>query len=231
VAAPHVDFCSDECANNYLNWIRSDIAPSPEDTAFWNQYRLLQRELIAVLDYIAPTPNNLQVYSTQLLSLIRGIGAEVDSACKRIVPAAEPEKTTMADWRPYLEKEHMISRVCLPVLLFHHYVRPFREFELERSPVWWRAFTNLKHRRDEFFEQATLENAINALGGLLLLNVILLQPVFDKVWQFAFRRPHYSDLGITVELEEFFRLWGPGIETTTANGWNGPIRRFRIVRN
>ena len=119
----------------------------------------------------------------------------------------------------------------MPVPMFHTYIRPFRQFEVGLAPEWWKAFTNLKHQRDQFFEQATLLNALNGLGALLILNVILLEPVFEKIWNLRGQTPPYSDVGIWTEIESLFRLWGPGIETTTGGGSHGTVTKVRIVRS
>jgi hypothetical protein len=223
------DFCSQTCHNNYIGWIQTEVGLSPIDLSFWSQYRLLQADFLSHLDYIHPDPKNFATFSSRLLAFIRSVGAEVDSACKRIVPSASPDSTTMADWRTYLEGQFKISRVCLPVPAFHTYVRPFRDFEINKSPTWWRAFTHLKHQRDNFFSEATIENGLNALGGLFILNVIILEPAFQKIWENASRTPHYSDFGLLNEIELLFRLWGPGIEVTST--MNGTMKKFRITPN
>ena len=37
------------------------------------------------------------------------------------------------------------------------------------NPLWWRSYNKVKHERDAHFNQATLKNALNALGALLVL--------------------------------------------------------------
>ena len=50
-----------------------------------------------------------------------------------------------------------------------------------------------------YFSQATLKNALESVGALLVLNVIILEPVFDKLWNLRGQMPAYSDAGILSE--------------------------------
>ena len=228
VSSVDSDFCSPHCKNEQLRMMNY-VSPSQTDTAFWNQYRFLQRELIQCLDFVAPRTENYQVYSDKFLSIIRGACSEIDSACKKILTSETPaDKTNMADWRKFLEETYIISRVCIYIPLFQTYIRPFRNFEIDKRPDWWEAFTNLKHQRDKYFNQATLEHALNAMGALLILNVILLEQVFNKIFELRGQSPAYSDAGILSEIESLFRLWGQGIETIVCGGTHGTITLFRI---
>lgn len=222
----NADFCSTHCESEQYRLLEF-MGPSQADTVFWNQYRFLQRELIQSLDYVAPRVENYSVYSDKFLSIIRGSCSEIDSACKKIIISQKP-KINMADWREYLENKYCISRVCLHIPLFQTYIRPFKKFELGESPEWWKAFTALKHQRDHNFHYATLENSLNAMGALLILNVILLEPVFDKICELRGQSPAYSDGGILAEIESLYRLWGQGIQSTILGGANGAINIFHI---
>ena len=223
---PSEDFCSQHCENEQIRMLEY-VGPSQIDTIFWNQYRLLQGELIDSLNYVAPRTDNYSVYSDKFLSIIRGACSEIDSACKKIVVPNNGE-TTMAEWRKYLEDTYHISRVCIYIPLFQTYIRPFRNFEIGKSPEWWKAFTSLKHERDMYFSQATLKNALESVGALLVLNVIILEPVFDKLWNLRGQMPAYSDAGILSEIESLFRLWGQGIQTSVTGGTYGTITIYHI---
>jgi hypothetical protein len=47
---------------------------------------------------------------------------------------------------------------------------PWEDWSGHSNPDWWRSYNNVKHQRDVYFHEATLRNAINALGALLLLD-------------------------------------------------------------
>ena len=63
-------------------------------------------------------------------------------------------------------------------------VRPWESWGAPRSsPSWWRAYNNVKHGRDDNFPDASLQNVLSALCGLLILQLYLqrridfLQPI------------------------------------------------------
>jgi hypothetical protein len=37
------------------------------------------------------------------------------------------------------------------------------------QPYWWSGYNKVKHQRDAHFALATLHNALNAMGGLMLV--------------------------------------------------------------
>jgi hypothetical protein len=47
---------------------------------------------------------------------------------------------------------------------------PWENWSKGINPDWWRSYNNVKHQRDQYFNQATLQNALNAMGALLALN-------------------------------------------------------------
>lgn len=38
-----------------------------------------------------------------------------------------------------------------------------------KNPDWWRSYNRVKHERNAHFQEATLENAIDAMGALLVV--------------------------------------------------------------
>ena len=46
---------------------------------------------------------------------------------------------------------------------------PWDEWASVNNPFWWHSYNNVKHERDTHFHEATLKNALNALGALLIL--------------------------------------------------------------
>ena len=46
---------------------------------------------------------------------------------------------------------------------------PWENWACSKNPLWWKSYNNVKHERDAYFQEATLKNALNALGGLLAL--------------------------------------------------------------
>ena len=62
---------------------------------------------------------------------------------------------------------------------FCGYLSPFQKVIIDNQskirPVWWKAYTDLKHDRNVNFNLATLENVANSLSTLFLMNLICLK--------------------------------------------------------
>lgn len=45
---------------------------------------------------------------------------------------------------------------------------PWKDWDAKTSPAWWsEGYNKIKHKRDEYYNNANLFNALNAVGGLL----------------------------------------------------------------
>jgi hypothetical protein len=47
---------------------------------------------------------------------------------------------------------------------------PWSDWSGQSNPAWWRSYNNVKHKRSAHFNEATLQNVLNALSALLVLN-------------------------------------------------------------
>lgn len=42
--------------------------------------------------------------------------------------------------------------------------KPWLNWASDKNPTWWQSYNKVKHNRDAHFDEATLKNALNALG-------------------------------------------------------------------
>jgi hypothetical protein len=127
-----------------------------------------------VAHYVEFCAQNFSVYSIELASLLFAAASEVDviakSLCKILAPAANWKN--MNDYRYTLTallpnfsgKQVFIPRYGLTLT-------PWDNWNRDTNPDWWRSYNRVKHERDQYFGEATLKNALNALGALLTLTV------------------------------------------------------------
>ncbi len=138
----------------------------------WNYFLALERDLEVVSRYVEFSPPNFQVFSIELAHLLFAAASEVDVVakllCERITPAAprgniDEYKSVLLPAFPDLPT----TQVFIPRygLLF----APWSNWAGPKNPDWWRSYNNVKHERDTYFNEATLKNALNALGALLLV--------------------------------------------------------------
>jgi hypothetical protein len=139
----------------------------------WNYFLALDRDLESVSRYVEFAPPNFEVYSLELAHLLFAAASEVDVVAKLIC-----EQIGSSTGRYNIDRYREVllpaipslptTRVTVPRygLTFH----PWENWASETNPDWWRAYNNVKHERNAFFQQANLKNALNALGALSILN-------------------------------------------------------------
>lgn len=138
----------------------------------WNYFLALERDLEAVSRYVEFCEPNFDVFSIELAHLLFAAASEVDVVakllCEKINPALP--RGNINDYKAVLlaaipdlpETEVFVSRYGLSF-------KPWLNWAEASNPIWWRSYNKVKHERDAHFHEATLKNALNALGALLIV--------------------------------------------------------------
>jgi len=141
----------------------------------WNYFLALEHDLDVLSRYVEFCPANLSVFSLELAHLLFAAASEVDvlakCLCQIFAPASPRENIT--HYRPIL----LAQLTALPTteISVPRYGLKFCPWDnwataAGPNPNWWKSYNNVKHERNVFFQEATLQNALNALGALLILN-------------------------------------------------------------
>lgn len=138
----------------------------------WNYLIALDRDLEVVSRYVEFCEQNYNVYSIELAHLLFAAASEVDTIakllCERLQPAAprrnidEYSAVLLAAFPDLPTTQVFVPRYGLTLT-------PWDNWTGDDNPIWWRSYNKVKHERDVHFDQATLKNALNALGALLIL--------------------------------------------------------------
>ncbi len=149
----------------------------------WNYYLALEEDLERTARYVEFCDSNMQVFSIEFAHLLLAAASEVDvlakAICTKIAPKTrrrniEEYRTTFAraNLLPRNKWEHVpnVGHEQVFIRRFGITLSPWQNWSKGNPPGWWRAYNRVKHQRDAFFQEATLQNAINALGALLILN-------------------------------------------------------------
>jgi hypothetical protein len=145
----------------------------------WNYYLALERDIDAVSRYVEFCEPNFSVFSIELAHLLFAAASEVDVVAKLLCELIDPtaKRSNINEYRAVLlpaipglpTTEVNISRYGLRFL-------PWKNWTEDKNPDWWRSYNDVKHERNIHFNQATLKNALNALGALHILT-------FHLYWQ------------------------------------------------
>ena len=138
----------------------------------WNYFVALERDMEQLSRYVEFCEANFLVYSVELAHLLFAAASEVDVVCKLICEQVSPgaRRDSINDYKAVLLQalpELPYTEVFVPRYGLSY--RPWLNWEGDRNPDWWRSYNAVKHERDAHFNQATLQNALNALGALLVL--------------------------------------------------------------
>lgn len=140
----------------------------------WNYFIALEKDAETLTRYIEFCEANLDTYSIELARLLFAAASEVDVIakllCERLQPSAN--RNNINDYRSVLMAE--ISDLPTIEISIARYGLSFKPWDNwlnsnNDNPTWWRSYNEVKHQRDEHFDKATLKNALNALGALLIL--------------------------------------------------------------
>lgn len=169
----------------YLKQFVTDEKYAKDRLQLSRAYLNLENELKNIFNYIEPTDNNKDVFSYELYKILICICTEVESNCKLILNANGYKKSTggnlnMDDYKK-IEQSSLLSKYKVVLNNWRNYdeeidyspkkIIPFSSFDGDdsKAPAWYKAYNNVKHNRESNFREASLDNCISALAGLLVL--------------------------------------------------------------
>lgn len=137
----------------------------------WTYFLMLEEKLQGTFDYVQCHEKNFPVFSNQNTALLQLIGAEIDSFFKVYFNLEDDKGGTMATYREKAKKEEGFTTQLIKSHSFGMEWTPFVAFgeESGKSPVWWKAYTGIKHNRVTNMESGSLGNCLEALAALFLL--------------------------------------------------------------
>lgn len=143
-----------------------------ESLLHWNYFIALESDLEQVSRYIEFDSKNFKTYSIELAHLLLASSSEVDVIAKGVCNLVEPNKPaeninhyqdTITRNIPDFSKEQIF------VPRFSLTLKPWSNWKSGTNPLWWRSYNNVKHQRNDHFEDANLKNVLNSIAGLLVV--------------------------------------------------------------
>ncbi len=151
----------------------------------WEYFQTLVDDIDKLSRYIEITKDNYKVYSIELVRILLAVGSEVDVVAKLLcqsVPDSKPCKN-INDYRTTLCEVYP-SLPAIIIALPRHGIGfiPWTAWGEEQNPNWWHSYNNVKHHRDNKFEEANLINTLNAASGLCVLIGYLYHEYFESIF-------------------------------------------------
>ena len=148
---------------------------------YWLQYKLLEKRMIELSDYVSVTPKNYSTFSPQFIFMYLNICSEIDSVadkfCSLLEVDAKERFGINNKINKILDKYNLKNWRCVTKLPFDTInIVPFAKFNDNISADWWQAYNKVKHFRAEQsedgrynYELANLKNILHSLAALYLL--------------------------------------------------------------
>jgi hypothetical protein len=137
---------------------------------YWDYFLSIESDLERCSRYVDFSQNNFNTYSVEFARIIMAAAAEFDTVAKELCKQINSASTAsnICQYADHILQKYP-NLVTIEIVL-HRYgisVKPWEYWSKTNSPMWWKAYNDIKHNRTIHFAKATLENSINAVAGLL----------------------------------------------------------------
>lgn len=155
-----------------------EMALTQETANHWNYFIALEDDLAEISRYIEFSEHNYKTYSIELAHLLLAAASEVEVVLKAICEKIDPDGSheSAKKLREVIQdkQSYMIREFCT-IPRFGLKFQPWKEWDNKNAvrPFWWTAYNDVKHERGQKFENANLENVLNAMSALAIANLYL----------------------------------------------------------
>jgi hypothetical protein len=183
----------------------------------WNYFLALEDDVVRLARYLELTSDNFSAYSLELARLLSAAASEIDVVAKQLCKKLNPHSG--ADRIPAYMREIMaaypeFASAQANIPKFGLSLRPWTEWDEQKSPYWWKAYNNVKHHRHTHFAEANLKHALNSVAGLF----ILLLYFYSDEARLAQLSPDPSLFQAGPPFTIDYPAWGPHVTIYTRNG-------------
>ncbi|QDZ29893.1 hypothetical protein [Noviherbaspirillum sp. UKPF54] len=138
----------------------------------WNFFLALEDDLVRLARYLEPTTDNFDAYSLELARILSTASSEVDVVAKQLCQKLNPDSAAdriTAYMNEITAVFPEIAQAEASIPKFGLMLNPWEQWGLQKSPLWWKAYNNVKHKRHTHFQEANLKHALNAVAALFIL--------------------------------------------------------------
>ena len=104
--------------------------------------------------------------------ILFGAASEVDVVskrlCQKLDPNSKADNITKYKSEILATYPRLVSAI-VKIPRFGLTLEPWTQWNTDPSPLWWRAYNNVKHKRHTHFSEASLQHTLNAVAGLFVI--------------------------------------------------------------
>lgn len=134
---------------------------------YWEYFLALEDDLIKASRFIEFSSDNFNSYSIEFARVILASASEFDVIAKLLCKEISPEKKAenINDYQNIiLEAYPKFPTMEINLSRYNIQLKPWEKGE---NPDWWTSYNNVKHERNNFYNEATLINSLDSTAGLL----------------------------------------------------------------
>lgn len=138
----------------------------------WNYFLALESDVEVLSRYIEFSKDNFSAFSLELAHLLLTASSEVDVVCKILCNQVSPDNTAdnIYKYREIINPSFPnIKKITVAIPRHGLELIPWKNWQSNRTPIWWSDHNKVKHERNINFKKANLKNALNAMAGLYVL--------------------------------------------------------------
>jgi len=158
----------------------------------WQYLITLDSDLHKCSRFVDINSQNFRTYSIEFVRILLAASSEIDVVAKILCNCIDSTKSykNINDYRnTIVDKFPKFPSMIIEVPQYELQLTPWDEWSQNRNPGWWQAYNDVKHKRDDHFTDANLENTLNAVAGL-----------FVVVWYLHHEEPDRKKLNKTLLL-------------------------------
>jgi hypothetical protein len=151
----------------------------------WQYFLAIESDLDKTARYVEVSSDNFGTYSVEYARILVSASSEVDVIsklyCQKLTPLASYENIN--DYRTCIVSEFPrfpSFKVSIPRYGLER--KPWQKWDEGENPPWWKSYNKVKHERHNYFGDANLENALDAVAGLLCLMIAYYR---ERIWELS----------------------------------------------
>jgi hypothetical protein len=162
----------------------------------WADFEGLEAQIDDLEAYVTVEPQNRRTYSRKIGLMLFQTASTVETFFKQALldnsldvsqqinptrlaecraKSTRNKQIRISDYRDVFEPHYQLSRWRVSIgrpFLPYGEIQPFNQFARGQPPAWWSAYNKVKHDMFKNRAHGSLENLLQAMGGLFLLNVL-----------------------------------------------------------
>lgn len=198
--------------------------PKDFDENYWSYYLNLESDFITTQRYVTINKDNFNTFSLEYVKQYQAICSEIDVVCKQYCLHLNDvrETSNIKEYASVIlcQKANIKSQTVSIRNQSNIQLIPWKDWSIAPkyiSPAWWSDYNKVKHSRttqdkddgQAYYKKANLENTLNALAGLLILEMFFYKDLVETEGVSDVTIPHRaSNLFIMNDWEKHISIGG-----------------------